>query len=139
MLDRIPPQTAEWQELSRSRRSFKIAGANELVTFHGNGDFKFRSPGSCRLKTSQDLPQTANSNRGMAARERNQVFDTPTNLHVCMRQETDAAGTDVAGFLLTVHPLIAQLDDLQRQLKFVSISTSLFQELYSIEIPERNQ
>lgn len=139
--DRMPPA---WEErptsvLNHCGNGFEFIGANKLIAFHCHCDFKLGGIRRGRLLASQNFAETPDSHRGIAARQRYQIFDAPADLDIRPRQETDTTRADVSGLLSTVDPQISQLNDLQRELQFVPLSTSLFQELYFIRILLPNQ
>ena len=124
---------------SRAGR-FEFVRSNKLIAFHGDRNFELRAFfRRGRLQAAQHLAQTANSYRRIRARQRNHIFNAATDLNVRGRKKADTTRTDVPRFLRTVDPLIAQLDNLERKFEFVPLSTSLFQDLYFINIPVVNQ
>ena len=119
--------------LGRCRGVFEFVSANELITFHRNRNLKLRGAGrNVWLQAPQHLAQTANSHGRIGARQRDQIFDAPADLYICWSQKAYSTGTDVPRFLRPVHPPIAQLDNLQRELELVPLSAPLFQDLYTV-------
>jgi hypothetical protein len=114
--------------------------AHELIPFHRHGNFEFGNIHRSRwLHASQYFSQTPDSHRGSAARQRNQILDAPPHFDIVQRDEADAARADIPRLFGPVHPLIPYLNNLKGELEFVSLSTSLFQDLYSINIFILNQ
>jgi hypothetical protein len=119
--------------LGRCRGVFEFVSANELITFHRNRNLKLRDTRrNGWLQAPQYLAKTANSHRRIAARERDHILDAPANFDICRSQKADATRTDVARFFGPVHLLIAQLDNLQRELEPVPLSAPLFQDPYTV-------
>lgn len=137
---RMTPDFKQIPDLSRHSGCFSFVRPNKLIPLHGDGDFElmgfFRRRG---LHAAQHFTQTANSHRRICSGECYQVFDAPADLNVCWGQKTHAARTDIPRLLGPVDTLIAQLKNLQRKFEFVPLSTPLFQDLYSINIPALNQ
>jgi hypothetical protein len=127
--------------LCRCADQFELVRAHKCVAFHRDGNLElgyiFRGRG---LLAAQHLAQTANSHSRTATRQSDQVLDTPADLDVGWRQKADAARTDIARLLRPIHALIAQLDNLKRELELVPLCASLFQDsLYCIGILLSNQ
>ena len=127
-------------DLSRRAGGFEFVRPNKLIALHRDGNLEFRGfSRRRRLQAAQHLTQTANAYRRIRARQRDHIFDAPTDLNVRGRKKADTTRTDVPRPLRPVDPLIAQLDNLERKFELVSLSTPLFQELYFISIPALNQ
>jgi hypothetical protein len=61
---------------------------------------------------AQHFAEAPDTHRRVAPGKRNQIFNAATHLDSGWRHKTDAARADIAGLLLTIHPLVAQLDDM---------------------------
>lgn len=113
--------------LDRSSKRFHFVCANELIPLHGNRDLVRTFHGVGGLLAAQDFTEATDAHRGIAAGERNEIFNASANFNGRRREEADAARTDVPGEFHTVDPLITQMDDVQRKLQAVSLCASLFQ------------
>src|SRR5665213_2411591 len=104
---------------------FEFFGAHELISFHGDRDLKRRIARG--PLTSQYFPQTTDPNRWIATGKSDQVFDPTAHVDGRSRQETYAAGTDIASLFDAVYPDCPQLQYMQGKLKLVPLSTTLIQ------------
>ncbi len=95
-------------ELDRS--VFEFACTHELVAFYGDGDFK-KTFGFGAI-AAENLAQTADANRRSAAGEGDDVLNPAADIDAGRREETDAAGTDVAGFLGAADAEVTHLQNL---------------------------
>jgi hypothetical protein len=89
------------------------------VAIHGDSDF----PSTIRtgIPASQHFSQAPDTHWRIAAGEGNHIFDTTAHIHSAGREETDATGTDITGFLRAIHGHISDLQNLQGKLQFVSL------------------
>ena len=83
----------------------------------------------CRggLETAEHFSKAADFYRGVRGRERDQILDAPTDLHMGGGKKTNATGADISSLLRAIHGLAAEMDDLNGQLQFVTLRTALFQ------------
>lgn len=75
----------------------------------------------------QDFTETTNTYRRITAGKSNHILDASPDFHGCRRKEANPARADVTGQFDAVNPLIAQMDDMQRELQAISLRASLFQ------------
>ena len=123
------------RDLGRGADGFEFFLAHELITFHRHGNFEFGNIRRYqRLHTAQYFSQTPDSYRRIAARQRNQIFDAAADFNFGRGQETDAARADIACLFGPIHSLIAHLNNMQGKLQSVPLSTSLFQDPYTLLI-----
>lgn len=112
-----------------SRDTFEFFGAHELIALHSDSHFIARlvAGGLIRLKTAQHLAKTTDADGWIAARKRDQIFDPVADFDILGRSKTYATGADVTRLFNAIHRLATQMNNLERQLKFVSLRTPLFQ------------
>jgi hypothetical protein len=109
-----------------------IAGANELVAVHRDGNFKRCAvrDGSVGSRLAPEyFAETANPDWWIISGQSNQVFDLTAHFNRGRGEKANAGGTDIPRFLDAVDWLITQLDDLQRKLQSIPLCLSLVQSL----------
>ena len=102
-----------------------------MVMLHRDGHRQGRFVRNRNLRAAQHLPQTTDLHRSVTAGEGNHILDSATDFSGYRRKERNASRTNVSCLLYTVYAVITHLNNLQRQLKLVAVSASLFQRYYT--------